>query len=203
MENATMKTRKLRGLEVSAVGYGCMGLSIGYGSVPERSEAIWLIRQAYEWGCTLFDTAEFYGNGDNELLVGEALRPVRDHIVLATKFLVATTEHTLTREGLLAEIQSYVDASLKRLGTDHIDLYYQARVNKDIPVEETARCMGALIREGKILAWGQSEATEEDIRRAHAVTPLTTIQSQYSLMERMFEKDVIRKTPKVPQLVPS
>ncbi len=186
-----MKTRKLSSLEVSAVGYGCMGLSIGYGSVPERSESIRLIRQAYDLDCTFFDTAEFYGNGENELLVGEALQPIRDHIVLATKFLVATTEHTLTREGLLAEIQSHVDASLKRLGTDHIDLYYQARVNKDIPVEDIAWCMGTLIREGKILAWGQSEATEEEIRRAHAVTPLTAIQSQYSIMERMFEKDVI------------
>ncbi|GCE09761.1 aldo/keto reductase [Dictyobacter aurantiacus] len=186
-----MKTRKLGELEVSAIGYGCMGLSIGYGSVPERSESIQLIRQAYDWGCTFFDTAQLYGAGDNELLVGEALQPIRDNIVLASKFLVPTTEHTSTREGLFAEIQSRVDTSLKRLRTDHIDLYYQHRMNKDIAVEEIAWCMGRLIREGKILAWGQSEATEEEIRRAHAVTPLTAIQSQYSIMERMYEKDVI------------
>ncbi len=186
-----MKTRKLRDLEVSAVGYGCMGLSQGYGSVPERSESIRLIRQAYDWGCTFFDTAEYYGNGDNELLVGEALQPFRDHIVLANKFHVPTTEQTSTREGLFEAIQSHVDASLKRLGTDHIDLYYQGRVNKDIPVEEIAWCMGTLIREGKILGWGQSQSTDEEVRRAHAVTPITAIQSQYSIMERMFEKEVI------------
>jgi aryl-alcohol dehydrogenase-like predicted oxidoreductase len=191
MKDVMMKTRKLRNLEVSAIGYGCMGLSLGYGAAPERSEAIRLIRQAYDLGCTFFDTAEFYGHGDNELLVGEALQPIRDHIVLANKFLVATTEQTLTREGLLAEMQSHVDASLRRLGTDHIDLYYLARVNKDIPVEEIAWCMGILIREGKILGWGQSQSTGEEIRRAHAVTPLTAIESEYSIMERMFEKDVI------------
>lgn len=186
-----MKTRKLRDLEVSAVGYGCMGLSQGYGAVPERSESIRLIRQAYDWGCTFFDTAEYYGNGDNELLVGEALQPFRDHIVLANKFHVLTTEQTSTREGLFEAIQSHVDASLKRLGTDHLDLYYQGRVNKDIPVEEIAWCMGTLIREGKILGWGQSQSTEEEIRRAHAVTPLTAIESEYSIMERMVEKEVI------------
>ncbi|MGB8937174.1 MAG: aldo/keto reductase [Candidatus Nitrosopolaris sp.] len=191
MEDAIMKTRKLRNLEVSAVGYGCMGLSHGYGPVPERIESIQLIRQAYDWGCTFFDTAEVYGDGENETLVGEALKPIRDKIVLTTKFKIAKTEQTSTREGLLEEIQAHVDASLKRLGTDHIDLYYQHRVNKDIPVEDIAWCMGTLIREGKILAWGQSQSTEEEIRRAHAVTPITAIQSEYSIMERMFEKDVI------------
>jgi aryl-alcohol dehydrogenase-like predicted oxidoreductase len=191
MEDAIMKTRKLRNLEVSAVGYGCMGLSHGYGPVPERIESIQLIRQAYDWGCTFFDTAEVYGDGENETLVGEALKPIRDKIVLATKFKIAKTEQTSTREGLLEEIQAHVDASLKRLGTDHIDLYYQHRVNKDIPVEDIAWCMGTLIREGKILAWGQSQSTEEEIRRAHAVTPITAIQSECSIMERMFEKDVI------------
>jgi aryl-alcohol dehydrogenase-like predicted oxidoreductase len=133
--------------------YGCMGLSHGYGSVPEHIESIRLIRQAYDWGCTFFDTAEGYGEGDNEILVGEALKPIRDKIVLATKFKVDKTEQTSTRESLLEEIQSRVDASLKRLGTDHIDLYCQHRVNKDIPVEDIAWCMGALIHEGKILAW--------------------------------------------------
>jgi aryl-alcohol dehydrogenase-like predicted oxidoreductase len=191
MEYAIMKTRKLRNMEVSAIGYGCMGLSHGYGSVPGRTDSIRLIRQAYDLACTFFDTAEAYGDGDNEILVGEALKPIRDKIVLATKFKVDKTEQTSTREGLLEEIQSHVDASLKRLGTDHIDLYYQHRVNKDIPVEDIAWCMSTLIHEGKILAWGQSQSTEEEIRRAHVVTPITAIQSEYSMMERMFEKDVI------------
>jgi aryl-alcohol dehydrogenase-like predicted oxidoreductase len=186
-----MKTRKLRNLEVSSIGYGCMGLSHGYGPVPERIDSIRLIRQAYDWGCTFFDTAQGYGAGDNEILVGEALKPIRDKIVLATKFTVAKTEQTFTREGLLEEIRSHVDASLKRLGTDYIDLYYQHRVDKDIPVEDIAWCMGILIHEDKILAWGQSQSTEEEIRRAHAITPITAIQSEYSMMERMFEKDVI------------
>ena len=185
------KTRKLRDVEVSAVGYGCMGLSMGYGSIPEQSESIRLMRQAYDEGCTFFDTAERYGAGYNEILVGKALQPIRDNVVLATKFTIARTEQTSTRQGLFAAMQSHVDASLKRLLTDHIDLYYQHRVNKDIPVEDIAWCMGKLIREGKILAWGQSEATAEEIRRAHAVTPLTAIQSQYSMMERMYEKDVL------------
>jgi aryl-alcohol dehydrogenase-like predicted oxidoreductase len=112
MENIMMKTRKLRDLEVSAVGYGCMGLSMGYGSIPERSESIRLIRQAYERGCTFFDTAERYGAGYNEILLGEALQPIRDNIVLATKFMIAKTEQTSTREGLLAAMQSHVDNSL-------------------------------------------------------------------------------------------
>jgi aryl-alcohol dehydrogenase-like predicted oxidoreductase len=191
MEDAIMKTRKLRNLEVSAIGYGCMGLSHGYGPVPERIDSIRLIRQAYDWGCTFFDTAEAYGAGDNEILVGEALKPIRDKIVLATKFRVAKTEQTSTREGLLEEIRSHLDASLKRLATDYIDLYYQHRVNKDIPVEDIAWCMGILIHEDTILAWGQSQSTEEEIRRAHAITPITAIQSEYSMMERIFEKDVI------------
>ena len=186
-----MKTRKLRNLEVYAIGYGCMGLSHGYGNTPERAESIRLISQAYDMGCTFFDTAEAYGAGDNEILVGEALKSIRDKIVLATKFKVDKTIQTSTREGLLKEIQSHVDASLKRLGTDHIDLYYQHRVNKDIPVEDIAWCMGKLISEGKILCWGQSQSTKEEIQRAHAVTPITAIQSEYSLMERMFEKEVI------------
>lgn len=186
-----MKTRKLGNLEVSAVGYGCMGLSHGYGPVPERSEAIRLIREAFELGCTFFDTAEVYGNGDNEILTGEALAPIRDKVVIATKFIIATTPAVMDRPGLLQEIETHVNASLRRLGTDRIDLYYLHRVNPDIPVEEIAWCVGELIRKGKVLAWGMSQCTEEEIRRANAVTPLTAIQSEYSLMERMFEKGVI------------
>ncbi|QGQ94234.1 aldo/keto reductase [Paenibacillus psychroresistens] len=186
-----MHKRKLRDLEVSAIGYGCMGLSQGYGSVPERSEAISLIRKAYDIGCTFFDTAERYAMGSNEELVGEALKPIRDKVVIATKFMFEKSNEVNSNEKLLQQIRGHVEASLKRLGTDHIDLYYQHRVNKDIPVEEIAYCMGELIKEGKILGWGQSQSTEDEIRRAHAVTPLTAIQSEFSIMERMFEKDVI------------
>lgn len=183
-----MKTRKLRNLEVSAIGLGCMGFSHGYGAVPERGESVRLIRYAFELGCTHFDTAEVYGAGDNELLVGEALRPMRDQVVIATKLHIAESTAANPAE---QQIRAHLDASLKRLGTDHVDLYYQHRVSHDIPVEEIAGCMGKLITEGKILGWGQSQATVEQIRRAHAVAPLTAIQSEYSMMERMFERDVI------------
>ncbi|MFC6452495.1 aldo/keto reductase [Paenibacillus vulneris] len=192
MEGATaMYKRKLRDLEVSAIGYGCMGLSMGYGAVPERRDAIRMINEAYELGCTFFDTAEIYGMGSNEELVGEALRPIRDQVVIATKIMYEKSDEASSTEKMLQQIRGRVDASLKRLGTDRIDLYYQHRVNKNIPVEEIAYCMGELIKEGKILGWGQSQATEDEIRRAHAVTPLTAIQSEYSIMERMFERDVI------------
>jgi aryl-alcohol dehydrogenase-like predicted oxidoreductase len=183
-----MKTRKLRNLDVSAIGLGCMGFSHGYGAVPERSESIQLIRYAFELGCTHFDTAEGYGAGDNEALVGEALRPVRHQVVIATKFFIG--ESTIANPAE-KQIRAHLEASLKRLGTDHVELYYQHRVSPSIPVDEIAECLGKLIGEGKILGWGQSQATAEQIRRAHAVTPLTAVQSEYSMMERMFERDVI------------
>jgi aryl-alcohol dehydrogenase-like predicted oxidoreductase len=186
-----MKNRKLNKLEVSAIGYGCMGLSMGYGPAPDKDEAIRLIRQAYDLGCTFFDTAEVYAMGGNEQLVGEALKSVRNKVVIATKFLFQKDWENNSRERLMQEIRSRLESSLQRLGTDHIELYYQHRVNKDIPVEDIAWCMGEFIKEGKILGWGQSQATVEEIRSAHAVTPLTAIQSEYSIMERMFEKDVI------------
>lgn len=181
-----MKKRFLRDLEVSAIGYGCMGLSHGYGAVPERSDSIQLIRQAYDMGCTFFDTAEAYGAGDNERLVGEAVKPFRSRIVLATKL------HLNKRDGdTAAVIRNHLEASLKRFGTDYVDLYYQHRIEDNDRVEEVAGVMGELIEEGKIRGWGQSQATEDQIRRANAVTPLTAIQSEFSMMERMFEKDVI------------
>lgn len=186
-----MKKRRLNGLEVSAIGYGCMGLSMGYGPAPEKGEAIRLIHQAYDLGCTFFDTAEGYATGANEQLVGEALQRIRDKVVIATKFLFFKNWEDNSRERLMQELRSRLENSLKRLGTDHVELYYQHRVNKDIPVEDIAWCMGEFIKEGKILGWGQSQATAEEIRRAHAVTPLTAIQSEYSMMERMFEEDVI------------
>jgi aryl-alcohol dehydrogenase-like predicted oxidoreductase len=185
-----MKTRKLRNLEVSAVGLGCMGFSHGYGLASDKNEAIELIRKAYELGCNFFDTAEGYAAGSNEELVGEALKPIRNNIVLSTKFRISNSEAG-SREKMLESVKKHLEASLKRLKTDHVELYYQHRINKDIPVEEIAYCMACLIKEGKIIGWGQSQSTEEEIRRAHIVTPLTAIQSEYSIMERMFEKDVI------------
>jgi aryl-alcohol dehydrogenase-like predicted oxidoreductase len=186
-----MKKRKLNGLEVSAIGYGCMGLSMGYGTTPDKDEAIRLIQQAYDLGCTFYDTAERYGMGANEQLVGEALKHIRHKVVIATKFLIEENSEYSSGEHLMQELRSRLEHSLKRLGTDHVELYYQHRVNKNIPVEDVAYCMGEFIKEGKILGWGQSQATAEEIRRAHTVTPLTAIQSEYSIMERRFEKDVI------------
>ncbi len=186
-----MKTRKLKDLEVSAIGYGCMGLSMGYGATPDKSEALNLINHAYQKGCTFFDTAEIYANGDNEKLIGEALYSVREKVVLATKFMLQKNEDDNSKERLLLTLREKLEKSLQNLQTDYIDLYYQHRVNKDIPVEDVAWCMGEFIREGKIKGWGQSNATVEEIRRAHAVTPLTAIQSEYSIMSRQYEEDVI------------
>jgi len=183
-----MQKRKLRDLEVSAVGFGCMGFSHGYGPGPGDDEAIQLMRKAFDLGCTFYDTAEGYGAGENERLVGRALAPIRNQVVIATKFFIAGP---LSGAQLRKEIRARLDASLTRLGTDRVELYYQHRVPPSIPVEDVASTMGELIAEGKILGWGQSQATEEQIRRANAVTPLTAIQSEYSMMERMFEKDVI------------
>ncbi len=181
-----MQTRFLRNLEVSAIGYGCMGLSHGYGAVPERDESIRLIRSAFDYGCSFFDTAESYGAGDNERLVGEAVKPFRKKIALATKL------HLNKRDGdTAAVIRKHLEASLKRLGTDYVDLYYQHRIEDDDKVEEVASVMGELIKEGKIRGWGQSQAAEIQVRRANAVTPLSAVQSEFSMMERMFEKDVI------------
>jgi aryl-alcohol dehydrogenase-like predicted oxidoreductase len=185
-----MPKRKLgiSNLEVSAIGLGCMGFSHGYGAAPDRSEAIRLIRYAFEQGCTHFDTAEGYGAGDNELLVGEALRPMRDQVVIATKFFISENTAGNSAE---AQIRARLNASLKRLGVGHVELYYQHRISPHIPVEEIAAVTGKLIAEGKILGWGQSQATVDQIRRAHAVTPLSAVQNEYSMMERMFERDVI------------
>lgn len=190
-----MKTRKFKhgNLEVSAIGFGCMGLSHGYGAVPEKVESIRLIRRAYESGCTFFDTAEGYANGENEELVGEALKPIRDKVIIATKF----ASFSDLRDGKVIpkrftpqQIREHLEASLRRLHTDYIDLYFQHRVCPD-NVEEVAYCMGELIGEGKIRGWGQSQSTADQIRRAHTITPLAAIQSEYSMMERMFEKEVI------------
>lgn len=181
-----MEKRKLGDLEVSAIGLGCMGFSHGYGPGPDRNEAVKLIRAAYDKGCTFFDTAECYADGANEKLVGEALKPFRSKIVLATKLHIPENAPDLERA-----VREHLSASLERLQTDYVDLYYQHRMNKTIPAQEVAAIMGKLIDEGKIRGWGQSQSSEDEVRRAHAVTPLTAVQSEYSMMERMFEADVI------------
>lgn len=180
-----MQTRKLRNIHVSEIGYGCMGFSHGYGALPPREDAIRLICMAYEMGCTHFDTAESYGAGANEELVGEALAPLRHKVTIATKL------HIYNRENLEQQIESRLDASLKRLRTDYVDLYYQHRNEAGVSPEEVAGIMGKLIQKGKIRGWGQSMTTAEEIQRANAVTPLSAVQSEYSMMERMFEKDVL------------
>ena len=185
-----MKTRQVGKLEVSAVGLGCMGFSHGYGPGPDHDASIELIRYAFEQGCTFFDTAEGYGTGDNEQLVGEALEPFRDEVVVATK-LHLDPDEAATRRDLARQLRRRLEASLTRLRTEQVELYYQHRVIESIPVEDVAGCMGELIEEGKIGGWGQSQASEQELRAAHAVTPLTAVQSEYSIMERMFERDVI------------
>ena len=182
-----MKTRNLRDLKVSAISFGCMGFSHGYGAVPEPSESVRLIRRAFELGCTHFDTAEGYGAGTNERLVGEALAPMRDQLTIATKLRVV---ETTAGNPIDKQVREHLQASLQRLGTDHVDLYYQHRQTSGVPVEQVAEAMAELIDEGKILGWGLSQVDADLIHRAHAVTPVTAVQSEYSMMERMFERDV-------------
>lgn len=195
-----MNKRKLgnSGLEVSSIGLGCMGLSQSYPPFPEKEESIAFLRKAVELGITFFDTAEVYGPFTNEELVGEALEPYRDRVVLATKF--GFNLHNLRDDetGLPAPLSSSpeairiaVEGSLKRLRTDHIDLLYQHRVDPSVPIEEVAAVVCRLIREGKVLHWGLSEASARTIRRAHAVCPLTALQSEYSMFYRAPEKEII------------
>ncbi|MEI2778400.1 MAG: aldo/keto reductase [Tetrasphaera sp.] len=183
-----MRTRKIGQLEVSAVGLAAMGFSHGFGPGVPDDEAVARMRRAYELGCTHFDTAEGYEHGENERLVGTAVAPFRDHVVLATKLFV----HPARTLGELGnQIRQHLHASLQRLGTDHIELYYQHRVPDTIPVEDVAGVMGELIAQGLIGGWGQAQASAEQIRRAHAVTPLTAVQSEYSMMERSVEAEVL------------
>ena len=193
-----MNYRKLGNLTVSSVGLGCMGMSQSYGAPADKKEMRELIAAAVDMGVTLFDTAETYGTPDdphdNEKLVGAALAPYRDKIVIATKFgihfdmsLLKEGKSPIVPDARPEVIRASVDSSLQRLGTDYIDLYYQHRVDPQIPAEEVAGVMGDLINEGKIRHWGISEATEEDIRRAHAVCPLTAVQNRYSMMARAYE----------------
>ena len=188
-----MQTRKLRNLEVSSIGMGCMGFSHGYGQIPIEAESIRLMQKAYnEYGCTLFDTAEVYATFENEILVGKAIKPFRDKIILSTKYMPKALPGQDIPEGKLSRkgLRMAVEGSLKRLQTDYIDLYYEHRVPIDSNVEEMALWMGELIEEGKIKAWGQSEPTLEQTQKAHAVTPLSAIQNEYSIMHRTSEKEI-------------
>lgn len=194
-----MRSRKLgKDLEVSAVGLGCMGFSHAYGRPSEREDAVSAIQKAVDLGYTFFDTAEVYGTADNphenEELVGTALKSCRDKVVIATKFGIhfdmesPQVNKPLVPDSRPPVIRASVEASLKRLGTDYIDLYYQHRTDPGIPIEEVAGVMSELIQEGKITHWGMSEADEDLIRRAHKVCPVTAIQNRYSMMARWHEE---------------
>ena len=179
------------GLEVSAIGLGCMGLSYAYGPAPERADAIRLLRGAFERGVTFFDTAEAYGPFANEDLLGEALAPIRDEVVIATKFGFAGGVPTDGMDSRPENIRAVTEAALKRLGTDRIDLLYQHRVDPNVPIEEVAGTVAALIAEGKVGHFGMSEAGVETIRRAHAVQPVAALQSEYSLWWREPEREIL------------
>ncbi len=179
------------GLEVSALGLGCMGLSYGYGPATEKDQAIKLIRSAYEGGVTFFDTAEAYGPNVNEELLGEALAPFRDKVVIATKFGFVDGKPAMGMDSRPERIREVTDAALKRLRTDVIDLLYQHRVDPNVPVEEVAGTVKDLIAQGKVKHFGMSEAGVESIRRAHAVQPVTALQSEYSLWWREPEKEIL------------
>jgi aryl-alcohol dehydrogenase-like predicted oxidoreductase len=181
------------GLEVSAIGFGCMGLSFGYGPAVDTKDGIAMIRTAVEYGVTFFDTAEAYGPFFNEELVGEALGPVRDQVVIATKFGFAFGDEG-NQQGLNSRpehIRKVAEESLARLGTEVIDLLYQHRVDPDVPIEEVAGTVGDLIREGKVKYFGLSEAGVDTIRRAHAVHAVAALQSEYSLWWREPEKEIL------------
>ena len=188
-----MQKRKLgsSGLEISALGFGCMGLNYGYSTNITRHDAIKLIRHAFELGVTFFDTAEAYGPFTNEVIVGEALEPIRDQVVIATKF---GFKNGMVAEGVDSRperIREVADSSLKRLRTDRIDLFYQHRVDPDVPMVDVAGTVKELIAEGKVKHFGMSEAGVASIRKAHAVQPVTALQSEYSLFWREPEKEIL------------
>jgi aryl-alcohol dehydrogenase-like predicted oxidoreductase len=188
-----MQKRKLgkSGLEVSVIGLGCMGLSFGYGPAVGKESGISLIRAAVERGVTFFDTAEAYGPFANEELVGEALAPFRDQVVIATKFGFKNGDSTAGLDSRPERIRQVAEASLKRLKTNRIDLFYQHRVEPNVPIEDVAATVKDLIREGKVKHFGLSEAGMQTIRRAHAIQPVTAVQSEYSLWWREPEKEVL------------
>jgi aryl-alcohol dehydrogenase-like predicted oxidoreductase len=190
-----VKTRKIGNLEVSELGAGCMSISANYGPATDRNQGVAIIRAAHDKGVTFFDTAEVYGPYFNEELVGEALAPIRDKVVIATKFgFQLEGPHAGGLNSRPEQIKKVVEASLKRLRTDRIDLFYQHRVDPDVPIEEVAGAVKALIEQGKVLHFGLSEANPATIRRAHAVQPVTAVQSEYSLMERAVEHNGVLET---------
>lgn len=188
-----MRMRQLgrSGLHVSAVGFGCMGLSYGYGPATDRQEAVKLIRAAYERGVTFFDTAEAYAQGANEEVVGEALEPMRDAVVIATKFGFRNGDVNQGLDSRTERIREVVDAALMRLRSGHVDLLYQHRVDPEVPMEEVAGTVKELIAAGKVRHFGLSEAGVASIRRAHAVQPVTALQSEYSLWWREPEQEIL------------
>lgn len=188
-----MKTRKLGtgGLEVSELGFGCMGLSFAYGPAPEKAAGIALIREAFASGVTFFDTAEAYGPFANEELLGEAVAPFRDQVVIATKFGWKEGKPALGVDSRPERIREVADASLARLRTDRIDLFYQHRVDPNVPMEDVAGTVKELIAAGKVRHFGLSEAGVQSIRRAHAVLPVAALQSEYSLWWREPEAEVL------------
>ena len=188
-----MKMRKLRDLEVSAIGMGCMGFTHAYGDRPEEKDGIRAVHKAFELGCNFFDTAEMYSYFKNEEFVGKALKELpRDKVIISDKFWPTPLPGQDMPEGKLSEagIRKDIEGSLKRLQTDYIDLYTEHQMEEGSE-EEVAEVMGKLIKEGKIRAWGQASPTLEQIKKANAVTPITAIQSEYSMMERKWEKDVL------------
>jgi aryl-alcohol dehydrogenase-like predicted oxidoreductase len=191
-----MQSRKLgtQGLEVSAIGLGCMGLSMAYGAALEEPAALKVIERAVELGVTFFDTAEMYGPFDNEILLGKGLRPVRDRVVIATKFGFKIEPGERRPRGVDSRpehIRDVCDASLKRLGVETIDLLYQHRVDPAVPIEDVAGTVGDLVKAGKVRFFGLSEAGAETIRRAHKVHPVSAVQSEYSLWSRDIERAVL------------
>jgi aryl-alcohol dehydrogenase-like predicted oxidoreductase len=188
-----MKTRQLgnSGLEVSAIGLGCMGMSHGYGVASDKKEMTRVLHHAVEQGVNFFDTAEVYGPYTNEELVGEALESYRKNVVFATKCGIKTVDGKQVIDSRPIGIRESIEGSLKRLKTDYIDLYYLHRVDPNVPIEEVAEVMKELKQEGKILHWGLSEASVKTIRKAHAIFPLTAIQSEYSMWWREPEKELI------------
>ena len=186
-----MEKRKLgkSGLEVSVIGLGCMGMSYGYGPAADKKEMITLIHAAIDRGVTFFDTAEVYGPHTNEELVSEALAPFKGKVVIATKFGIYMKEGKQVLDSNPAKLRQSLEGSLRRLNVEAIDLYYQHRVDPDVPIEDVAGTIQALIKEGKVRHWGLSEAGAQTIRRAHAVLPVTAIQSEYRSEERRVGKE--------------
>ena len=191
LEVMEKRTLGAGGLEVSALGLGCMGLTFGYGPATNEQDAIALIRRAYDLGVTFFDSAEAYSQGGNETLLGKAVAPFRDKIVIATKFGFKEGDSSKGVDSRPERIRRVAENSLRYLNTDYIDLFYQHRVDPEVPMEEVAGAIGDLIKEGKIRHWGMSEAGAESIRKAHAVQPLAALQSEYSLFYREPEKEIL------------